>query len=148
MSTNTQQPLIATVTRQFRVPAERVFDAWLDPALAGKWLFTDGEGELVRVEIDPRVGGAYCFTDRRAEGDIDHVGEYLEIDRPRRLVFTLKVPLYSQDADTVAVDIIPLATGCELTITHAMSAENAEWLEPTTQGWAKLLDVLETRLDG
>ena len=78
------KPPSLQVVRRFDAAAERVFDAWLDPNTAGKWLFATATGQMIRVEIDPRVGGSFNFT-RREGDDIEHVGEYLVIDRPRRL---------------------------------------------------------------
>jgi uncharacterized protein YndB with AHSA1/START domain len=146
MNVQARQPVAARVTRRFDASPERVFDAWLDPQRAGKWLFATPTGEMVRVEIDPRVGGRYNFTERRDGEDAEHTGEYLEIDRPRRLVFTLSVAMYSQDADRITVEIVPLETGCELTISHEMSAENAQYLDRTTQGWTGILDKLAETL--
>jgi uncharacterized protein YndB with AHSA1/START domain len=37
-------------------------DAWLDPEKATKFLFARPGGEMVRVEIDPRVGGRYSIV--------------------------------------------------------------------------------------
>jgi uncharacterized protein YndB with AHSA1/START domain len=53
------------VSRRYPQSTERVFDAWLDPAIAGKFLFATPAGQIVRAETDPRVGGAFCFVDRR-----------------------------------------------------------------------------------
>ena len=138
------QPVIR-ITRHFDFPPERVFDAWIDPATAGRWLFTDAKGTITRCEIDARVGGRFLIVDRRGVGDVDHVGEYLEIDRPRRLVFTFAVPRYSPQETKVTLDIVPSENGCELTLTH----ENVlpEWAEQTRQGWGMILDALGESLN-
>jgi uncharacterized protein YndB with AHSA1/START domain len=106
------------VSRRFDASAERVFDAWLDPEKAGKFLFATPTGTMVRAEIDPRVGGTFCFVDRRDGEDVAHTGTYLEIDRPRRLVFSFAVPKYSAATTRVIVEIVPREAGCELTLTH------------------------------
>jgi uncharacterized protein YndB with AHSA1/START domain len=123
---------------------ERVFDAWLDPVRASKFLFATPTGTMVRVEIDARVGGAFNITDRRDGEDVAHVGTYLEIDRPRRLVFTFGVPKYSSLMTRVSIDLRPLPTGCELTLTH--EEVPAEYLDSGREGWSKILDELSSRL--
>ena len=127
------------ITRRFDFPIERVFDAWLDPARAGKFLFATPTGTMVRVEIDPRVGGSFNLTRRDGE-DVEHVGTYLEIDRPRRLDFTFRVPKFSAQMTTVRLDLKPLATGCELTLSH--EGVLPEWLDRTREGWGMILDGL------
>jgi uncharacterized protein YndB with AHSA1/START domain len=135
---------VLRVTRHFDASPERVFDAWLNPLTAGKWLFTTATGEMMRVEMDPRVGGKYLLIDRRHGKDIEHVGEYLEIDRPRRLVFTFAVPEFSPQSTRVSIDIVPVGTGCDLTLTHEGVLD--EWLSRTQQGWTMILDGLANSL--
>lgn len=134
------------VTHRFTASAERVFDAWLDARTVGQWLFATPTGQVVVTEIDPRVGGRYRIVDRRDGQDVEHFGEYLEIDRPRRLVFTLSVTGYEEVADRITIDVVPLESGCELTLTHEMHPEFAEWADRTESGWttilAKLAEVL------
>lgn len=60
--------LILTVTREFTALASRVFDAWLDPADARRFLFATPEGEMQQIEIDARVGGKALIVERRAQG--------------------------------------------------------------------------------
>ncbi|HEX5870315.1 MAG TPA: SRPBCC domain-containing protein [Longimicrobium sp.] len=141
-----QPPLVVRVTRRFAASAERVFDAFLDPEKAGRFMFATATGHMVRAEVDPRVGGRYVFVDRRPQGDAEHFGEYLEIDRPRRLVFTFSVDRESADADRVAIDIVPLETGCELTLTHEMKPEWAEYAERTEAGWTGMMEGLARAL--
>jgi uncharacterized protein YndB with AHSA1/START domain len=132
------------VTHRYKASSERVFDAWLDPEKAGKWMFATPSGKMVRVEIDARVGGSFVFVDRRDGEDIEHVGQYLEIDRPRRLVFTFSVPKFSKVVTRVTVEITPMGTGCELTLTH----ENVlpDYSSRTEAGWKTLLSSLEAIL--
>ncbi|MDP9253784.1 MAG: SRPBCC domain-containing protein [Verrucomicrobiota bacterium] len=87
---------------------------------------------MVRVEIDAGVGGAFVFVDRRDGEDIEHIGEYLEIDRPRRIVFSFSVPKYSQESTRVTIDIVPLETGCELTLNR--EGVLPEYMSRTQQG--------------
>src|ERR687890_430268 len=73
------------ITRRFEASPERVFDAWIDPQTARKWLFTSPSSETNSTEMDARVGGTWKITDRRGGTDYTGVGEYVEIDRPHRL---------------------------------------------------------------
>jgi uncharacterized protein YndB with AHSA1/START domain len=141
---STESSLSVQVTRYFEASPERVFDAWLDPQQAGKWLFATPSGEMVRVDINARPGGSFVFVDRRNGEDIEHTGEYIEIDRPRRLVFTFRVPKFSQQSTRVSIDIVPEGTGCRLTLTH----ENVlpDYASRTEAGWTGILDNLATNI--
>jgi uncharacterized protein YndB with AHSA1/START domain len=131
------------VVHRFAATAERVFDAWLDPKTAGKWLFATPTGQMIKVEIDARVGGRFSIIRRDGE-DIEHVGEYLEIDRPRRLAFTFGVPKFSPEMARVIVEIASLAQGCELSLT--CEDVLADYGESSKQGWNMILDSLERQL--
>jgi uncharacterized protein YndB with AHSA1/START domain len=96
------------VTRCFSAPPERVFDAWLDPGVAGKWLFATASRPMARVKIDARVEGSFCFVDRQDGDEVEHTGEYIEIVRPRRLAFTLAVGSNPKVITRVIVGITPL----------------------------------------
>ena len=139
---STQTTATVRVKHRFTASAERVFDAWLDPAKARRFLFATPTGQMVRAEIDPRVGGQFTFTDRRDGEDVDHTGEYLEIERPRRLVFTFMVPKYSSVVTRVTIDIVPLESGCELTLTHEGVLK--EYEEGSKEGWSRILAALAT----
>jgi uncharacterized protein YndB with AHSA1/START domain len=138
-----ENPGTIVITRRFDYPIERVFDAWLDPAKASQFLFKTPTGQLVRVEIDARVGGTFNIT-RRDGDDVEHVGTYLEIDRPRRLVFTFGVPKFTAQMTRVSIDLKPLPTGCELTLTH--EGVLPEWLDSGREGWGKIMDGLAAHL--
>jgi uncharacterized protein YndB with AHSA1/START domain len=132
------------VRHRFDASPERVFDAWLDPKKAHAFLFATPSGRMVRADIDARVGGAFTFVDRRDGEDVEHTGTYVEIDRPRRLVFTFSVPKYSAMSTRVTIEIVPLGTGCELTLTH--EGVLPEYAAPSESGWNGILDGLASAL--
>jgi uncharacterized protein YndB with AHSA1/START domain len=142
----TEENVQVQVSHRFSASAERVFDAWLDPEKACKFLFATAKGRVVVTEIDARVGGRFSIVDRRAGEDVEHVGTYQVIERPRRLVFTLSVPKYSDDVSRVTIEIEPLASGCTLTLTHELRAASAELRDGTRAGWQGILEVLAEML--
>lgn len=142
------QPIKATVTKRFTVDAGRVFDAWLDPDWLGRWMFGPNvrDERIVRLGLEPRVGGRFSFVVDRAGTEVDHVGEYLEIDRPRRLVFTWGTRDTLPDTSRVVVDITPVDGGCELTLTHEMAPGWAAYVDRAAGAWRKMLDTLASAL--
>ncbi|MGB4246583.1 MAG: SRPBCC family protein [Pseudohongiellaceae bacterium] len=140
-------PIVIVVKQSFQQSAERVFDAWLDVKAAAKFMFATETGTMVKCEIDPRVGGGFVMTDRRPEGEVEHTGTYLTIDRPHRLVFTFGIPAFSSDVDLVTVEITPLSRGCDLTLTTEMNPQWAEYEELAREGWTKILASLAATLN-
>jgi uncharacterized glyoxalase superfamily protein PhnB/uncharacterized protein YndB with AHSA1/START domain len=135
----------ARIRRHFRSQAEDVFDAWIDPAKIRQW-FAPGLGEMRQVDIDPRVGGHFAIVQRRAGGDAAHVGEYLELERPRRLAFTWSTPP-QPDQSRVHIEIAAKGDGCELTLTHDMEPRWAEHVERVEHGWTTMTDAMATLLE-
>lgn len=141
------EAIVLTVSRRFDAPPERVFDAWLDPASVGRWLFATPDGSMERVEIDARVGGRFQIDERRGGELAEHFGEYLEIDRPHRLVFSfaaMRDSGYTRVTVTIAAD----GDGALLTLVHEMDPQWADYEERTRQGWTKILEGLARTLKG
>ena len=135
------------VTHRFAAAPERVFDAFLDATIARHFLFATATGEMIEAENDPRVGGRYVFTERRPDmGDVRHVGEYLEIDRPWRLVFTFGVPQFDPRMTTVAIDIRADGAGSMLTLTNDGVPE--AYVKGNTEGWTKIIAGLLPAYEG
>ena len=134
-----------TVHRTFAVPAERVFDAWLTPRLLGQWMMGPGirDEKLLRLDVDARVGGRFSMLVERDGERIDHVGEYLVIERPHRLCFTWTIAGEAdQDGSLVDIVITPTPDGCALRLTHALPRAWADYADRTQQGWSTMLDAL------
>ena len=92
------------VAHRYSAPAERVFDAWLTPSQASRFLFATRTGNVMQCEINPVAGGGFVVTDRRplADGDesvfdVVHLGKYIELDRPRRIVFDFSVLMFGSE---------------------------------------------------
>ena len=139
----TSSKITVQVAHHFAADAEHVFDAWLDAKTAGRWLFATPTGRITRCDIDARVGGKFSVVRLDAE-EVEHVGEYLEIDRPRRLVFTFGVPKFSAEMTRVIIDIRQLDAGSELTLTN--EGVLTDYGERNKQGWNMILDGLERSL--
>jgi len=140
---STDSTITINVVRSFEASPEEVFDAFTDPEIARQWLFAHPEEETVKAEIDARVGGRFTIT-RRGEADTEHTGEFLELDRPRKLVFTFAVPRYSPAETRITIEIVPQGAGCELTLFH--EGVPPEWADATKGGWNSMLGGLEPAL--
>jgi uncharacterized protein YndB with AHSA1/START domain len=125
------------VTQKFASDEESLYDALLDPKTAQKFMFATPTGTMVRAEIDARVGGHYTFVEQREGKDVLHTGEYLELVRPVKMVFTFAVPEFSSEVSTVEILLAHLGEGCELKLVN--SGVPKEWAEQTREGWAGIL---------
>lgn len=105
---------LVRVERTFSVPAERVFDAWLDPVIVKRWLFRSPENQIAGAESSAKVGGKFSIVEHANREIIDH----LELERPRRLVFTLEGPKHFPGITRVTIHIEPTPAGCTLALTQ------------------------------
>jgi len=136
-------PVILTVTRDFVATPERVFDAWLDPARAARFLFATPDGEMVTCEIDARVGGNALIVERRPAGEARHRLRFEAIERPTRLVFLFAADPAEEDVWTrVSIAITQTPTGCTLSLTHEMDPAWAAYEDQNRQGWTMILGSL------
>ncbi len=136
--------ITARVGRRMNASAERVFDAWLDPERIGGWMFGPNvrDETVVRIEVDPRVGGRFSFVVLRNGAEIDHIGEYLAIERPHLLVFTWGIAPDPAEGSRVIVAIIPAGDECDVTVSHEIPGDWADYLDRTRQGWETMLEAL------
>lgn len=133
------------VTHRYGASPMRAFDAWLDPEVAGWWLFATASQPMAHVAIDGRVGGSFCLVELQAGEIIRYTGQYIEIVPDRRLVFTLSMDPYPDVVTRVAVAIAPLAKGCMLKLTHEnIPRARASYVEGR---WTGILYGLGVTLD-
>jgi uncharacterized protein YndB with AHSA1/START domain len=125
------------VVREVMIEAspETIWRFLVDPAAAVRWMG-------VAASLDPRVGGQ--FRVEVLPGDVAS-GEFVEVDRPRRLVHTWgwenpsgSVPAGST---TVAFDLIPRDEGTLVRVTHSGLHEAAA-TDRQARGWDHYLPRL------
>jgi uncharacterized protein YndB with AHSA1/START domain len=76
--------------RTFAASPEEVFDAWTNPAVLQRWWAARPTWSSPGCDVDLRVGGRYLLRMHDDETGRLHAvgGEYREVVRPRRLVYT------------------------------------------------------------
>jgi uncharacterized protein YndB with AHSA1/START domain len=139
----------ARATHHFKASAERVYDAWLDPMQVRVWLAAALKslglaGDIRRVEIDARIGGKFFFSDMRDGTEARHWGTYLELVRPRKIVFTWIVDESEEsNPSKVTLTIQPQDVDCVATIVHEMDEAWREYILQTEAGWSRMLQHVD-----
>jgi uncharacterized protein YndB with AHSA1/START domain len=142
-----------TITRTFRAPRDLVWQAWTDPRLLAQWFGPKGYTNPV-CDVDVRPGGRLEIHMQAPDGTVyPSVGTYLEVDPPRRLVFTsgafaLEDGSHAlEDHTTVTFEERHGATQITLyaRVTR-VEPEDHEALSGMEQGWSETLDKLDAFL--
>jgi uncharacterized protein YndB with AHSA1/START domain len=124
---------------------EEVFDAWTTGDSLALWM-CPGSIQRAVTEVDARVGGRFRILMKGPERDYDHTGEYLVLDRPRRLVFTWISEGTHGRSTTVTVELRRLGRGeTQLTLTHD-GLPDEEAVGKHESGWADILKRLAEQL--
>jgi len=135
------------VEKRFRHPVARVFDAFLDPARVGEWLFHTPDGVMEQADYDPRPGGSFAIFERRGAELAHHFGRFVEIDRPGRIVFDFWVDEAPDEPTRVTVTFADDGEGCIVVLTHDLAPAWAAYAERTTAGWTMILDSLARTME-
>lgn len=119
---------------------EDVFDAWLDPNRLKEWL-CPGSAIVPLAEIDARIGGRFRIVMRDEGVDYTHVGEYREIARPRRLVFSWASPATKGQNTLVTIEFRARGESTELTLTHERLPDK-DTADKHKRGWQSIMEKL------
>lgn len=141
---------VAIAVQKFNVSPQRVYDAILSPDMIARFMFGPllREETILHIRNDPKVGGEFSFKVRRGDDEIDHVGKYLELTPPKRIVFTWAIAGQSDDGEPsiVAIDIEATPSGCQARLSHEMPEQWADFVDRSRGAWEKMLGVLATLL--
>jgi len=106
------------IVRVISASPEEIFDAWTDAVSLAVWM-APGSVERSVVSVDPRVGGRFRILMKGPDCDHEHTGEYLVLERPRRLVFTWISAATRGRPTTVSVELEARGPGeTQLTLVH------------------------------
>ena len=129
------------VERLLPAPMADVYAAWTDPDEMAQWLSPNGHAE---VEADVRVGGAFRVTMIEGDFRLEHTGEYLVVDPPRRLSFTWRSAYTSPDASQVDVVLSARGTKTLLVLSHQRLPDATR--ASHEGGWVAILERLDALL--
>jgi uncharacterized protein YndB with AHSA1/START domain len=130
------------IRRLLPASPEEVFRWWTQADLLAQWMSPVGSVEAV---VDLRVGGRFRIVMSGGGMTIDHSGEYLEVDPPKRVVFTWVSPYTGARPSVVTVELVPAAGGTELFLSHRRLPIDAA--ESHQGGWGSMLDRLVGNLN-
>ena len=135
--TVTDTDLSLTATRTIAAAPERVFDAWLDPAMLMRFMQPGPGMTTPQAKTDPNIGGRFDLIMKKDDDEMPHGGVYKIIDRPNRLVFSWESP-FSVEGSTVTLDFRPEGDGTHVTLTH-IRFPNEESRDNHEGGWTAIL---------
>jgi uncharacterized protein YndB with AHSA1/START domain len=131
--------------RTFDAPAQDVFDAWTNPEVLRRWWRSNPTWRTPVAEVDLRVGGRYRLSMEDPDAGTFYTvqGEYREVRRPERLVYSWS---WEQDdgqtghESTVTVEFVERDERTIVVLEHS-GLESQESRERHEQGWGACLEL-------
>jgi uncharacterized protein YndB with AHSA1/START domain len=130
------------VSRTIAAPPEKVFDVWLDPkSPGGPWY---GAGKVI---LNPVVDGLYYHAVEHEGRTWAHYGRFVELDRPRRAVFTWMSEATKGLESVVSLTLEPHDGKTQLTLRHTGIPDD-ELGHSHEGGWNWIVSALADGLAG
>jgi uncharacterized protein YndB with AHSA1/START domain len=142
------ESLGTSITRTFAAPRDLVYDAWVTPRHFAAWFGGSGvEVPIDSVSMDVRAGGEWKATMIIGNGvpDIHWYGEFVEVDRPNKLVLTL-ADRPGDARELVSVTFSEVEDGTRMQFTQTGGNLSAEEYERTKAGWQTFFDAMDAVL--
>jgi uncharacterized protein YndB with AHSA1/START domain len=106
-----------TLDRIYAAPPERVWSYFTDPELMTRWFCPNPDLEIT-CDLDARPGGGW----RVVMGEWVVGGGYVEVEPPKRLVFTFDWEHDEEEPTTVIVEIVSEGDVTRLVLAHEETA--------------------------
>jgi uncharacterized protein YndB with AHSA1/START domain len=143
-----EEPGIRMV-RVFDAPRERVWAEWTEPERFADWFGgREGAVPLASVSMDVRPGGAWRLTMYAGPGghEIRWAGEYLEVQPPSRLRFTVTDRPEEDLFELVTVVLAELDDDRTQMVFEQRGHMAAAEYRRAQSGWSSFFDRVDERL--
>jgi uncharacterized protein YndB with AHSA1/START domain len=140
-----------SITRVFDAPRERLWREWTTPEAFADWYGgSEAEVPVSSVAMDVREGGTWRATmfAGPSRHEINWAGEYLEVDEPSRLVFTVTDRPDDEARELVIVELRDLGDGRTEMHFEQRGGMTPEQYERAGKGWGGFFDRMDERLAG
>lgn len=126
---------------------ERVFQALVQPQQVLQWWGQEGVYRCTEFEGDLRPGGKWRSAGEGGDNDqFTVVGEYLEVDSPRLLVYSWVASWTGAVKTTVRWELEPTNKGTLVRIRHSGLAAHRE-VAQSYRGWPRMLGWLRAFIE-
>jgi len=115
---------IVNLDMTFKVKAdiETVFKAWTEPKLFKQWFMTMPQTNKVAANT-LEVNGDWEIVDVRDGVEYRAIGTYIDIVEPYKLIFSFKMPQFSELEDIITVEFIDLQDETEVKFNHGIKVQ-------------------------
>ena len=153
MSQTTDQDEAVRIVREIGAPVEKVYAAFVEPEQLLRWMGPEGY-VATRAEVDPRIGGSCrIWVAKDGEDAGSFHWEFVEMDPPRRLVFSFAFGGLGDEVDDhrsrMTLEFRETGPGAtELTLVHdRLGAAPPGGHQGVHTGWTQATDKLVRYLE-
>jgi uncharacterized protein YndB with AHSA1/START domain len=149
MTDATEAATALRLERTFEASPDEVFDAWTNPEVLKRWWAAGPDWETPAAEVDLREGGRYRLSMRDPANNEIHtvIGEYREVQRPGRLVYTWRWETGSSEPNetVVTVEFHGRGGATDVVLVHeGLGSEQSRGAHE--HGWVGVLENLKSRV--
>jgi len=135
---------------EIAAPAERVFQALIDPKQVMQW-WTNDQCAIESFSFDAKRGGRWTYDTASSKLNVNGVskfhceGEVLEYDPPRALAYTWIANWHEdkQRRTVVRWELSPQGNHTRVKVTHSGLAQEAVARKDYSSGWPGVMDLLK-----
>ena len=131
-----------SVEKTINAPIEKVFDAWLNPEMLKQFILPMPGMPKPQVTNEAKQGGSFTIVMHVGDDEIPHTGEYLDVSRPDKLVFSWVSP-FSIDGSTVTIDFTKVDENVTTVVLTHVKFIDEESRENHNGGWTNILVALD-----